>query len=135
MLSRESAVHLCRSLRVGILQMGQLLFTDSKAWNDDYMGPAMMAPPLFCMLVLASGFAWLVMYCCFDWWHRRHISYQTIPQAIKADKEEAPQDGRQFESFSIDDSANETSDGEALLLSLFISVHQKACTAYTSPLW
>lgn len=102
------------------LQMGQLLFTDSKSWNDDYMGPAMMAPPLFCMLLLLSGFALLVMYCCMDQWHRRRLSYKAIPQTLKGERDRedvASHDSRQFEVFSIDDSANETSDGEHAALS------------------
>ena len=92
--------------------MGQLLFTGSKAWNDDYMGPAMMAPPLFSMLVLLGGFALLLLYCSMDGWYRWNASYQAIPQITKPEKEERPLESREFEVFSIDDSANETSDGK-----------------------
>lgn len=99
--------------------MGEILFTDSKSWNDDYMGPAMMAPPLFCMLLLLSGFCLLMMYCCMDWWHRRQLSYQALPQTLtKPEKEEVHQESRQYDVFSIDDSANETSDGEPCSYSL-----------------
>ena len=102
--------------------MGQILFTGSKSWNDDYMGPAMMAPPLFSMLLLLTGFCLLMMYCCMDWWHRKQLSYQALPQsAAKAEREEAPMDSRQYDVLSIDDSANETSDGEPHHLANFSS--------------
>ncbi len=98
--------------------MGQMLFAGSKAWDDAYAGPAMMAPPLFSMLLLATGFCLLMMYCCMDRWHRRRLSYEALPQtAARPEKEEAPQECRQYDVFSIDDSANETSDGVICYLS------------------
>ena len=100
------------SVKAGAVQMGQMMYTDSKSWNDDYMGPAMMAPPLFCMLILCTGLALLAIYCCMDWWHRKRLTYSIIPQTVKdRDVRQQQQHSRQFEVFSIDDSANETSDG------------------------
>ena len=107
-----------------------MLFTGSKAWSDDYMGPAMMAPPLFCMLLLLTAFAMLVLYCCMDRWHQRQASYQALPQAVKPDKEEVPYNSAQFEVFRIDDSANETSDGGLLLTKLAIIVSPDAISSH-----
>lgn len=78
------------------------------------MGPAMMAPPLFSMLLLAAGFCLLMMYCCMDWWHRKQLSYQALPQTAAKPEKEEDQPSRQYDVFSIDDSANETSDGKKL---------------------
>ena len=48
--------------------MGQMLFTDSKAWTEEYSSPPMMAPPFFAMLVLLTSVALLLLYASLDWY-------------------------------------------------------------------
>ena len=91
--------------------MGEMLFTGSKAWNDDYMGPAMMAPPAFAMLVLATSLALLLLYAVLDAWHRRRQAYTSLPLSNVVAETRDP------EVFGVgidDDSAHasSSSDGE-----------------------
>lgn len=95
-----------------MLQMGQMMFTDSKSWNDEYKGPAMMAPPLYAMMVLVTAIGTLLLYLIMQWSFSRQQRYSALPESSKeVDAEEKPHDSRQFADFSLDDSANETSDG------------------------
>jgi len=89
--------------------MGQMLFTGSKSWNDDYSGPAMMAPPAYAMLLLLTSLALLYLYAALDWWNRRRLAYTTLPQSSReVEAKEAAQ-----EVCVIDDSvhASSSSDG------------------------
>ena len=93
--------------------MGQMMFTDSKAWNEEYNGPAMMVPAWFAMLTLLAAAGVLMLWVAMDWWHRRNAQYTSLPLTAKAGAadEEAPHDSAQFADFALEDSANETSDG------------------------
>ena len=93
--------------------MGQMMFTDSKSWNEEYNGPAMIVPAWFAMLTLLAAAGVLMLWVAMDWWHRRSAQYTSLPLTAKAGAadEEAPHDSAQFADFSLEDSANETSDG------------------------
>lgn len=67
--------------------MGQMLFTGSKSWTDDYTGPAMLAPPAFGMVVLIVAFCFLVIYIILDLIHQRTQKYHTLPQSVKSPRQ------------------------------------------------
>lgn len=90
--------------------MGKMLFTGNLYWTDDYAGPAMLAPPFFAMVCLAVLFGYLMSYVLWDVFYQWRRPYVPIPQAVKS--MEDLDDRRLSSPVSLDDSANETSDGE-----------------------
>jgi hypothetical protein len=101
-----------------VVQVGQMLFSKSRSWNDDYMGPAMMAAPAIAMLLLITAVALLFLYAAMDCRHRRLLAYHSLPQTSGEPEVAAPQSLSQDEAFVIDDSAHasSSSDGTAHLI-------------------
>jgi len=107
LLSAFRALSLCMQ-GVWLIAMGQMLFTGSKSWNDDYSGPAMMAPPAYAMLLLLTSLALLYLYAALDWWNRRRLAYTTLPQSSReVEAKEAAQ-----EVCVIDDSVHASSSSD-----------------------
>lgn len=74
----------------------------------------MMAPPLFAMLTLLTAIGSLLLFVGMQSWHSRTLRYSSLPMTSKAADlpEERPHTASQFSDCTLDDSANETSDGE-----------------------
>ncbi|KAK9813843.1 hypothetical protein WJX73_001440 [Symbiochloris irregularis] len=100
-----------------LCSMGQMLFTESVAWQPGPgrpgAGAAMMAPAAFAMVVLALGVCMLLLYVCMHIVFERVGGYHRLPTTMQEhDPHEPHFKGLELSrEFSGDDSANEQSEG------------------------
>ena len=100
-------------------QIGQMMYTDSKAWVPGDASAVMMVPVVYAMLLLLTAVGLLVLYVALSWWQQRQLQYSQLPEVQKDVSEELSEEGRHdsaaFEEFALEDSANDMSDGEHAL--------------------